>query len=87
MKINRWKKKAKTHDTITVNLTRSDQSCLKLFRLHLLWIFTVNLPNHNLKINKWRLKSASDNEKKKLLLFFFFNEMKTIKGCEGQAFF
>ena len=30
------KKNAKTHDTITVNLTRSDQSRLKLFCLHFL---------------------------------------------------
>ena len=78
-------KSTKTHDTITVNLTQSDQGRLKLFCHQLLWILTVNLHNHNVKINKWKLKSAFDNEIKRV--FFFFNEMKTIKGGEGQAFF
>ena len=37
----------------------------------------MNLHNHNVKINKWKLKSAFDNERKKSYCLFFVNEMKT----------
>ena len=70
MKIDRWKI-TKTHDTIMANLTQSDQSRLKLLRHHLLWTWTVNLHNHIVKINKWKLNFAFDNDEKKLLVFFF----------------